>query len=88
MESVIDEMEAVRGVCVFGVADPKWGEAVKAVIEADADVISADDVREYVGSKIGRFKRPSKVEFVAVIARADDGSVDREAVKAEFGDQT
>ena len=73
---------------MFGVADPKWGEAVKAVIEADADVISADDVREYVGSKIGRFKRPSKVEFVAAIARADDGSVDREAVKAEFGDQT
>tara|TARA_Y100001934_G_scaffold276650_1_gene373669 strand:+ start:720 stop:2237 length:1518 start_codon:yes stop_codon:yes gene_type:complete len=88
VESVIDEMEAVRGVCVFGVADPKWGEAVKAVIEAGADVISADDVREYVGSKIGRFKRPSKVEFVAAIARADDGSVDREAVKAEFGDQT
>jgi acyl-CoA synthetase (AMP-forming)/AMP-acid ligase II len=88
VESVIDEMEGVTGVCVFGVADAKWGEAVKAVIEADASAVSAEQVREFVGSKIGRFKRPSQIEFVTAIARAEDGLVDRDAVKTEFGDQS
>jgi len=84
VESVINTMQGVRGVCVFGVPDDKWGEAVKAVIEADAGVLDAVTVREFVGSKIGRFKRPQHVVFVDAIARDGDGNVDRGAVKTEF----
>ena len=86
VESVIAEMDGVSGVCVFGVPDEKWGEAVKAVVEADEDDVSAQSVIDYVGSRIGRFKRPSRVAFVSDIARAEDGSVDREAVKAVFAE--
>ena len=86
VETVIDEMDGVTGVCVFGVPDKKWGEAIKAVVEADANAVSAADVIEFVGSKIGRFKRPQHVVFVDAIARKDDGAVDRDAVKAEFAE--
>ena len=86
VESVIDEMDGVGGVCVFGVPDEKWGEAIKAVVEADASAISAADVIEFVGSKIGRFKRPQHVVFVDAIARTEDGAVDRETVKVDFAE--
>ena len=84
VEAVIDEMDAVTGVCVFGVTDEKWGEAVKAVVEADASTTSAQDVIDYVGSRIGRFKRPQIVEFTDALPRKDDGSVDRERVKVDW----
>ncbi|NKC10824.1 MAG: AMP-binding protein [Gammaproteobacteria bacterium] len=83
VEKIIDEMEAVRGCCVFGVPDEKWGEAVKAVVETDEGTLSADDVIEYVGSRIGRFKRPRIVAFSTALPRGGDGKVDREKVKAQ-----
>ena len=27
------QMEGVTGVCVYGIPDAKWGEAIKAVVE-------------------------------------------------------
>ena len=62
----------------FGVPDEKWGEAVKAVVEADSSTTSAQDITDYVGGRIGRFKRPQIVEFTDALPRKDDGSVDRE----------
>jgi acyl-CoA synthetase (AMP-forming)/AMP-acid ligase II len=82
VEAIIDEMPEVRGVCVFGVADEKWGEAVKAIVEADAEALDANAVIEYVGSRISRFKRPRIVEFTDALPRHADGAVDRDAVKA------
>ena len=84
VEAVIDEMDAVTGVCVFGVPDEKWGEAVKAVVEADSSTTSAQDIIDYVGGRIGRFKRPQIVEFTDALPRKDDGSVDRERVKVDW----
>ena len=36
VEAVIMELEGVTGVCVFGVPDAQWGEAIKAVVEVPA----------------------------------------------------
>ncbi|MBT6275343.1 MAG: AMP-binding protein, partial [Chromatiales bacterium] len=58
VEKVIDELGAVRGCCVFGVPDEKWGEAVRAVVEADEGALTERDVIDHVGGRIGRFKRP------------------------------
>ncbi|MEM7403798.1 MAG: AMP-binding protein [Pseudomonadota bacterium] len=86
VETVIDEMAEVRGCCVFGVPDDQWGEAIKAVVETDAEALSAQEVIDFVGSRISRFKRPRHVVFVTTIARDADGNVDRETVKADFAD--
>jgi acyl-CoA synthetase (AMP-forming)/AMP-acid ligase II len=85
VEAVIDELDTVNGVCVFGVPDEKWGEAVKAVVEADASVVSAQAIIDHVGSRIGRFKRPQVMEFTDALPRKEDGGVDREKVKADWG---
>src|SRR5437870_8316892 len=34
---VIVQMDGVSGVCVYGIPDAKWGEAIKAVVELRAD---------------------------------------------------
>ncbi|MGQ4809887.1 Long-chain-fatty-acid--CoA ligase FadD13 [Candidatus Entotheonellaceae bacterium PAL068K] len=86
VESVIMEMPEVSAVCVFGVPDPQWGEAIKAVVETPPDAeLTADQVIDYVASKIARYKRPKWVEWSQSIPKTAEGLVDREAVKATWG---
>ncbi len=87
VETVIVRMPAVTGVCVYGVPDPRWGEAVKAVVEVKGGSRpTAQQVTDFVGERIARFKRPQVVVFTDALPRAADGAVDREAVKARWGD--
>jgi acyl-CoA synthetase (AMP-forming)/AMP-acid ligase II len=87
VESVIVQMDGVSSVCVYGVPDVKWGEAIKAVVEVrPADRYTAQQIGDFVVSKIARFKRPSRVVFTEVLPRTAEGGVDRDAVKARWGD--
>jgi long-chain acyl-CoA synthetase len=87
VESVIVQLEGVTSACVYGVPDVKWGEAVKAVVEVrPADRYTAKQIGDFVTSKIARFKRPSRVAFTEALPRTADGGVDRDAVKARWGD--
>ncbi len=87
VETVIMQMPEVRGVCVYGIPDVKWGEAIKAVVEvATPGRHTAQQVSDFVGAKIARFKRPHVVVFTDGLPRGADGAVDRDAVKAKWGD--
>ena len=86
VETVIVQMDGVSGVCVYGIPDAKWGEAIKAVVEVKAaGRYTAQQVSDFVASKIARFKRPHVVAFADALPRSADGAVDREAVKAKWG---
>jgi long-chain acyl-CoA synthetase len=86
VESVILQMRGVRAVCVYGIPDARWGEAIKAVVELEPTrQYTAAEVSEFVASKIARFKRPHAVAFTEALPRTADGTVDREAVKAAWG---
>jgi long-chain acyl-CoA synthetase len=86
VETVILQMDGVSGVCVYGIPDAKWGEAIKAVVEVKAaGRYTAQQVSDFVASKIARFKRPHAVAFADALPRTADGAVDREAVKTKWG---
>jgi acyl-CoA synthetase (AMP-forming)/AMP-acid ligase II len=85
VEAVIMQMAGVTGVCVYGVPDPKWGEAVKAVVEVAASGgPTTQQVTDFVGGKIARFKRPHVVAFCEALPRTAEGAIDRDAVKATW----
>ena len=86
VETVIVQMDGVSAACVYGVPDVKWGEAIKAVVEVKAaGRYTAQQVCDFVASKIARFKRPHAVVFTDALPRTAEGAVDREAVKAKWG---
>jgi acyl-CoA synthetase (AMP-forming)/AMP-acid ligase II len=86
VESVIAQMDGVAAACVYGIPDVKWGEAIKAIVEVrPSDRYTGQQVIDFVGSKIARFKRPQTVAFTDALPRTADGAVDREAVKARWG---
>jgi long-chain acyl-CoA synthetase len=88
VETVIVELPGVSHACVFGVPDPTWGEAIRAVVEIDGEAgarLTPETVIEHVGARIARYKRPRHVELVDRLPRSADGAIDRESVKARWG---
>jgi acyl-CoA synthetase (AMP-forming)/AMP-acid ligase II len=87
VETVIMQMAGVSGVCVYGIPDTRWGEAIKAVVEAaPPDRYTGQEVSDFVGARIARFKRPHVVVLTDALPRTAEGAVDRDAVKAKWGD--
>jgi len=86
VEQVLLDLPEVAAACVIGIPDPKWGEAVKAVIElAPGKKMTADQVSAAVAERIASYKKPRYVDFVDTLPRTSDGSIDRVAVKAAHG---
>lgn len=86
VERVIRELTQVAAVCVIGVSDKKWGEAVKAVVElSPGEKLTADEVTEAVANRIASFKKPRYVDFVESLPRKSSGEIDRVAVKEAHG---
>lgn len=87
VERAILQHPAIAEVVVIGVPDPQWGEAVKAVCAChpDSPAPSADQIIEFVGERIARFKRPRHVVFVASLPRTAAGAIDRVRIKHDHG---
>ena len=58
VENAIASHPAVAQVGVVGVADPKWGEAVHAVVVCDPDAVTSAELEAYAREQIARFKVP------------------------------
>jgi len=86
VEKAVLEHEAVAEVSVIGVADPDWGEAIKAVcVLKPGRVVEPPDLIEFVASRIARYKKPKHVVFVGDLPKTADGAIDRDQVKKEHG---
>ena len=88
VENVIGEMPEVSSVCVIGVPDEKWGEAVKAVIELHpGKSLTPEEVSGYVAGQIASYKKPQFVDFVdaSALPRTEGGEIDRAKVKETHG---
>lgn len=86
IEKVVLQNPEVAEVSVIGVRDPEWGEAIKAVCVLKLGrSISKQELIDFVASRIARYKKPKYVEFVPALPKTQDGSIDREKVKAEHG---
>jgi len=86
VEKVILQHPAVEKTVVFGVPDPKWKEGIKAVCQLKKGMsLEAQELIDFVGERIARYKKPQYVEFVDEIPLQEDGTPDRAKVKELYG---
>ena len=87
VEKVILSHGSIREVCVIGVPDSEWGEAVKAICVQGGDcIVEAEELIDFVASKIARYKKPKYVLFVESLPKTGDGTIDRERVKKDYAE--
>jgi long-chain acyl-CoA synthetase len=86
VEKALLAHDAVREVCVFGVPDAQWGEAVKAVcVLSQGATVSATELMDFATAAIARYKKPKHIVFVDELPKTTGRAVDRAQVRKIWG---
>ena len=86
-ENALQEHPAVEEVAVVGVPDPRWGEAVKAVVALKPGrEASAEELIAFCRQRIAGYKCPKSVDFIAELPKSTVGKILRREVKKKYSD--
>jgi fatty-acyl-CoA synthase len=81
VEAVLHEHPQVHDAAVVGVPHERWGECGVAFVVGDG--ASEDELIEWCGARLARFKVPASVRFVGEIPRNSLGKIQKQGLVAE-----
>ena len=82
IEAVLVQHPAIADAALVGVADEKWGEVGVAFVVSRAE-LSAEELSEFLASRLARYKLPKEFVFVPELPRTPYGKV----VKGQLREQ-
>ncbi len=76
IEELLQHLDAVEEVAVFGVEDEKFGQRLKAVVvKRKGKQLTEAQVKDHVKSNLAGYKVPREVEFISELPRNATGKV-------------
>jgi acyl-CoA synthetase (AMP-forming)/AMP-acid ligase II len=83
VERVLGELPGIGECAAFGIPDERLGELLVAVVRAEN--LTEQQVKDWVGERLARYKAPGHVTFVAdPLPRNHVGKVDKIALRAAW----
>lgn len=85
VEDVLIRHTAIRDVAVIGIPDPKYIEAVCAIIVLHQDeVVSEKEILAFIDDKIARYKKPKQILIVDELPRTPSGKIQKFKLREQF----
>ncbi len=91
VENTVGAHPSVRDVAVIGIPDPKWGEAIHAVVVLNegsepTDTLK-DEIRRFARTKIAAYKVPKTVAFIEEdeMPRTGTGKILHRILREQYG---
>jgi len=85
IEEVLIKHAAVREVAVIGIPDPKWGEAIKAVVSLlPGQSATEEELIIFCRNNIASYKKPKSVDFLDELPKNSYGKVLKRDLRARY----
>ena len=85
IEEVLVQHPAVREVAIIGVPDPKWGEAIKAVVSfVEGKSATEDELIAFSEDNIASYKKPKSVDFLDELPKNNNGKILKRELRAKY----
>ncbi len=85
IEAVLQDHPTVIGACVVGVADPKVGERIKAIVvlKEGARGVDASELTRWCRERLAPYKIPQYIEFRDMLPKSKVGKLLRREIRNE-----
>jgi fatty-acyl-CoA synthase len=86
VEARLVDNPGVLEAAVIGIPDPRWGEAVCAILSArDGQMLTEENVIKHLQGRLARYKQPRKIIFIDALPKNGSGKIDKLRLRREFG---